>query len=398
MINYAAAYFNQTVTVTDLNYFTLGARPLTAGSAGLDSSDQNVLVFDTVSGITAYRSGLVLTNAANEITHQAIDDINLAVSLPTVQGEAGLRLKLAPEQLYRLRTGYRPYFATLHKPAALITPRLAAAIAREVSDYRLTQVFLNSVYNRPGLIFMRDGRLNAHKFPGPPAYDRLYRLAAARGVRVVGLAKTAHLLEILRPYARAVRRQVGDRPFAIPIVREQLALAHPGSDSAFLKTLRHGASNQAYGGAGAVRFALSISGDELGLVEFNLYDLNRFRPLVHSGQSLAAWAEQSFGRSKRTVFSWDILRFVTARDWTELFIPTLESLVYTAYAGDELGLYPRALGEAHNRVKLRWRDLEEIRRFLIAEFSRQGLTPEQIPIQPDDPHKTDPEIVNYHFD
>ncbi|RMH00025.1 MAG: hypothetical protein D6706_04590 [Chloroflexi bacterium] len=314
--------------------------------------------------------------------------------MPALPGEAGLRLKLASEHLRRFRTGYRPVYAPLHKPPSFMSPRLVAAGEREVTDYRHATAYLNSLHHWPGQIFLRDGRLNAHKFPGPVAYDRLYRLMSARGIRAVGLAKTARLLVLLQRDARAIRQHVGDRPLVIPILRSHLSQAHPGHSSAFLKTLRHGDSAQAYGGAGAVRFALSITGDTLYLVEFNLYDLNCFRPLVFSGMTLTEWVRQTFGHNKRTVYSWDILQFVTVEDWEQLLIPVLEAIVYSAFANDEHGIYPRVLAEVHNRVKLRSSEIEELRRQILAELSRYNLAPEQVPAHYPDPHQFDPDVVN----
>ncbi len=393
-IHYIAQYFNQPVDLSRIRYFTLGARPTPAGAIGLDSSDQALLSFDTVSGLTVYRSALVWTDAENRVSQVAVDELRLAVSLPALAGEAGLRLKLSQEQLRRFRTGIRVHFSSLQKPASLMQPRLTAAVEREVTDYQFTLDTLNSLHNPPGLLFMRDGRLNAQKYPGPAAYDRLYRLMTARRVRAVGLAKTARLLEVIRPYARAIRGQVGDQPFAIPLGRAHLQQAHGDRASAFMKTLRHGASRQAYGGVGAVRFALSLAADRLHLVEFNLYDLAAFRPLVNSGQSLVDWARQTFGSRKAAVYSWDILPFVTDEDWQQLFIPTLEQLVFCASADNQPGHYPRALAEAHNRVKIKQAEVEPLRREILAALSRYQQVPETIPVQPEDPHQFDAEVVN----
>ena len=76
---------------------------------------------------------------------------------------------------------------------------------------------------------------------------------------------------------------------------------------------------------------------------------------------------------------------MTDRDWEELFLPTLEELVYCSYTDTEIGLCPRALADVHNRVKLRFKDLEMERRRWIVELARQGIPPEMIPIEPEDP-------------
>ena len=389
-----ANYFNSEPDLSKIRYFTLGAKPLEIGAVGLDSSDQDVLCFDSVSGIVAYRNGIVMVDDQNEVTHHSISEIQVVSVLPTLPIEPGLRLNLAIEQLRRLRTGYRPSYSPLEKPWPLMRPRLVGAVEREIGDYGNTRLFLDSVYARPGLVFMKDGRLNSQHFPGPRAYDLLYRRMAARLIRGIGIAKSGKVLEVVRPYARAIRKQVGYSPFAILISKEHLEAAHPGprSKPGLRKTLRHGSSGQALGGVGAVRFALSISGEELCLVEFNLYDLENFRPLIALGHTLEQWAQGIFGQEKRTIHSWDIFDFVTDRDWEQLLMPILEEIVYTAYTETEIGLYPRALANVHNRVKLRYADLEAIRRSLIVELGRERITPEMVPVTLENDHKTDLEL------
>lgn len=395
-----ADYFNNESDPPKIQHLILGAKPLEIGAVGLDSSDQDVLCFDSVSGVVAYRNGLVLVDNHNEVTHYSISEIHVISVLPTLPIESGLRLKLAIDQVRRLKTGYRPSYSSLEKPWPLMRPRLVGAAEREIEDYGNTRLFLNSVYARPGLLFMKDGRLNAQSFPGPRAYDLLYRCMAARFVRGVGIAKSGKVLEVVRPYARAIRKEVGDQPFAFPILEEHLETAYTGPRSrpGLRKTLRHGSSSQAVGGVGAVRFALSILGNELCLVEFNLYDLEHFRPLVISGRSLEQWAHETFEPEKKAIYSWDVLRFVTERDWEQLFVPTLEEIVYAAYTDTEIGLYPRALANVHNRVKLRQADVESTRRQLIVELGWQGVSPDMIPVTVEDPHKTDPEIVNLEWE
>jgi hypothetical protein len=204
-----AEYFNNEPNLSKIQYFTLGAKSLEAGTVGLDSSDQDVLCFDSVSGVVAYRNGLVLVDDHNEVTHCSISEIHVISVLPTLPIDSGLRLKLAIDQMRRLRTGYRPIYSPLEKTWPLMRPRLVGAAEREIEDYGNTRLFLNSVYARPGLLFMKDGRLDAQSFPGARAYDQLYRLIAARLVRGIGIAKSAKVLDVVRPYVRAIRKQVG---------------------------------------------------------------------------------------------------------------------------------------------------------------------------------------------
>lgn len=113
-----------------------------------------------------------------------------------------------------------------------------------------------------------------------------------------------------------------------------------------------------------------------------------------TGTRLEEWAQGTLGSQRRAIYSWDLLPFVTDREWENLFIPTLEELVYCAYTDTEIGLCPRALADVHNHVKLRFKDLEMERRQWIVELGRHGIPPEWIPTEPEDPHKTDPDVVN----
>lgn len=105
-----AGYFDPDVEPARLpSYLTLGAKPLESAAAALDSSDQSILAFDSVTGIAAYRSGLVQVGADNTVLRRAIGEVRSVISYPGAPPEKGLRLKLAREQAQRLRTGYRPY-------------------------------------------------------------------------------------------------------------------------------------------------------------------------------------------------------------------------------------------------------------------------------------------------
>jgi hypothetical protein len=250
-----ATYFTDDADSNSLPpYISLGAKPLERSAVALDSSDQSVLTFDSITGVAAYRSGLVQVSPDNVVVRRAIGEVRTVVVHPTAPDEPRLRLKLAREQLQRLRTGYRPYYSSLKNPPALISPRLVAAGEQVIEDYRTVHLFLNSVYTPETGLFMLDGRLNAQTFPGPQATDQLFRLMTMRGVRGVGMAKSGLLLDVVRPFVKAIRRQVEWRPFCFPILKEHLLEAYRGQQvTSSPKTLRHGSSSQALGGVGGVR-------------------------------------------------------------------------------------------------------------------------------------------------
>ena len=390
-VRYASEYFTQKNVTADMPYFVLGARPCNAGSAGLDSSDQLVLSFDEVSGIGAYRSAIMLADANNNLTHTAVQPTRLVFSFPSLDSDGGQRLASTLAQIQYLDSDC---INPLPAQYAYVPPRLTTSIMRELADYQLTRSFLNSIYCRPGLIFLRDGRLNAQRLPGAAAYDSIYRLAVTRGVHTVGIAKTSRLLSEIRPLVRQIRAEVGTHPFAIPISGAYLRRQVQRSGKGFLSSLTHGKGANALGGAGGIRFVLSLSSNNVLLVEFNLYELAAFRDLVLSGKTLEEWGRQWTKNRRGQIYSWDILPFVQYQDFDELFLPVLEMLVFSSYANDNIGIYPFVLSEAHNRVKLRWAELEPLRNNLLSEFRRHTDIPVDFTGIPEDPHKFDPEIVN----
>jgi len=386
-------------------YFTLGARRPKVGTAAMDSSDQSVVLFDQVTGVAACRSGINLVGPDLEVSRRSVGNIVYVVCNPTAPADAQLRSKLAIEQSMRLATGRRPIYSSLRSALPMLPPRLVSAKVRVVEDHHRLQLFGNSVYAQPGLLLMADGRLNAQNFPGAAAVDALARLLRARGVRYISLAKDGLLVSAVRREARAIRCRVGNAPFAFPILKRHLLLAYRGPGQAG-KTLRHGSSSAAFGGVGAFRFALSISGDHLCIVEMSLYNFRVFASIIPTGERLEGFVCRLRGVQPNArnqypaVFSWHLLEFVTATDFERHVVPTLEEVVYTAYSDTELGIYPRALADIHNHIKLRHDDpeLEQQRRRIVTDLARMGIPPELVPITPEGPHKTDPEEFDFETD
>jgi hypothetical protein len=320
---------------------------------------------------------------------------------PTAPTEAQLRAKLTQEQAMRLTTGRRVFYSSLRSGPPMIAPRLVAAGVRIVEDYRRLQLFANSHYAVPGLLFMADGRLNAQNYPGAAAVDLQARLLRARGVRYVGLAKDGLLVSVVRRHARAIRKRAGTRPFAFPVLQDHLLIAYraSGQTSAAPKTLRHGSSSSALGGVGAIRFALSLAGEHVCIVEISLYDFEAFAGLVRTGERLESYVARRLGLDTKhatrlpAVYSWHVLSLVEPSDWERHIVPTLEELVFSAYTDTELGIYPRALADIHNHIKLRFDEpeLELQRRQIIFELAAAGIPVETIPIVAEGPHKMDPD-------
>jgi hypothetical protein len=400
------SYFDDEVASSELPpYFTLGALPPKVGTAAMDSSDQAVVTFDEVTGVGACRSGINVAGPDQRIVRREVGEIIYVPAHPTAAPDIQLRSRLALEQSIRLITGRRRFYTSLRSGPAMIPPRLVASGVRVVEDYRRLQTFANSVYAVPGMLFMADGRLSAQNFPGPQAIDLQARLLRARGVRLIALTKEGLLISVVRRLARSIRKRVGDRPFAFAITNEHLdqAYRNSGQSSAKAKTIIHGSSSSALGGVGAVRFGLSLIGDHLNIVEMSLYDFEAFGGLVRTGEALESYMARRLGietgrrRSYMDVYSRHVLSLVQYADWERHIVPTLEEIVHSAYTDTEIGVYPRALADIHNHIKLRSDEpeLESQRRRIINELARLGVPVEMIPIVPDGPHKTDPEEFDW---
>ncbi len=405
------SYFDQDdLSPSDLPpYFTLGARRPRVGTVAMDSSDQAVVLFDQVTGVAACRSGMNVVGPDLEVSRRSIGNILYVACNPTAPADAQLRAKLAIEQSMRLATGRRRFYSSLRSALPMLPPRLVAAGVRVVEDHRRLQVFANSIYAQPGLLLMADGRLNAQNFPGAGAVDALARLLRARGVRYISLAKDGLLVSAVRREARAIRCRVGSAPFAFPILKRHLVLAYRGPEQSSTtagKTLRHGSSSSAFGGVGAFRFGLSISSDHLCIVEMSLYNFRAFASLIPTGERLESFVCRARGVGPNAhnhypaVYSWQLLEFAKDADFERHVVPTLEEVVYTAYSDTEIGIYPRALADIHNHIKLRHNDpeLEQQRRRIVTDLARRGVPPELVPITPEGPHKTDPEEYDIETD
>ncbi len=393
---FLASYFTGEIDAAQLPpYLTLGARRPPVGAVSMDSSDQSVINLDDVTGVAACRSGINLVGPNREVSRRFIGEILFVLAHPTAPVANQLRSKLTLEQSIRFATGRRPFYSSLRQPPPMISPRLVAAGVRNVEDHRTLKSFANSIYAVPGMLFMADGRLDAQNFPGAAAVDLVARLLRARGVRYVALTKSGLLLTAVSAEAKAIRKRVGSASFAFPVLPRHLDLAyrHSGQTTSSPKTIRHGSSSAALGGVGAVRFALSLSGNHLCIVEMSLYDFSAFAGLVRTGVALEAHVWRLNGSYRSAIYSPDILPFVKAIDWERHIVPTLEEIVYYANTDTELGIYPRGLSDIHSHVKLRFSDpqLESYRKQIIVDLARAGIPVESIHINAEGPHKTDPD-------
>jgi hypothetical protein len=361
----------------------------------MDSSDQSVINLDDVTGVAACRSGINLVGANQEVVRRSIGEILYVLAHPTAPVGDQLRSKLTLEQSIRLATGRRPFYSNLRLPPPMISPRLVAAGVRTVEDHRSLKSFANSIYALPGMLFMIDGRLDAQNFPGAAAVDLTARLLRARGVRYVAVAKSGLLMAVVSREARTIRRLIGSSAFAFAILPRHLDIAYrrSGQTTATPKTIRHGSSSSALGGVGAIRFALSFSGNHLCIIEMSLYDFAAFGGLVRTGERLESYFWKLTGSYKKAVYSTDVLPFVRDVDWEDLILPTLEEIVYYANTDTELGIYPRGLADIHNRVKLRFNDpeLESSRKQIVVDLARAGIPVEDIHVFAEGSHKTDPD-------
>ncbi len=269
--------------------------------------------------------------------------------------------------------------------------RLVAARHRETTERRAvrTSLFQSELEYK---LLLKDGRHSSQNV-SPRFTDDVGRRAVERGVRYVGVIKQGTLLwSTLFPYHRAIYARRGGAYWAI--IPPGLILEAYGSSQADSKTLRLGAKeNQSLGGIGGAWIIYGNSPRNFYVLEFNVYDLARFRHLVYSGipldhyvQSQLQWprayvAEQIDGHFIGTQL------LVNTRDIEELIAPTISEIHHLTQATYLSPGYPIVLADAHNRCKITGDRKDRLNAELIAQLQRQGYHPVDFETWTEDPHK-----------
>lgn len=197
--------------------------------AGIDSSDNLLLSIpgQPGAGVAGYSFGLSICGpdgkerawqdrSVERESERAPENLEIALvyNIPTRQ-ERRL-LSMADYQFRSLTTvagGKSPYEDTENPPEFKL--RLAAARSREITERRAVRTFLNQQGVQAPL-FLKDGRLSSQSC-STRYMDDLGRLAARRGVRLVGVVKQGtRLWDELYPYHLEISRHHGGEAGAGP--------------------------------------------------------------------------------------------------------------------------------------------------------------------------------------
>lgn len=270
--------------------------------------------------------------------------------------------------------------------------RLVAARHRETTERRAVR----TSFFQPDLPFqllLKDGRHSSQNV-STRYTDDVGRRAVERGVRYVGVVKQGTLLwSVLYPY-HGVVFQALDRPYWA-LVPSALILQAYSSNQVEPKTIQLGArENQSLGGIGGAWILYGNGPRTFYILEFNVYDLAEYRPLVESGMPLEFYNQQVHGWNKTFVvheINGQIIGTqtrVTEQDVAHLIAPTVNEIHYLTQASFISPGYPITLADAHNRCKITGDRKDRLNALLISGLQQQGFHPVDFETWSEDPHKT----------
>ena len=270
--------------------------------------------------------------------------------------------------------------------------RLVAARHRETTERRAVR----TSFFQPDLPFqllLKDGRHSSQNVSARYT-DDVGRRAVERGVRYVGVVKQGTLLwSVLYPYHRAAFRAL--RYPYWTLIPPSLILQAYSSNQAEPKTIQLGArENQSLGGIGGAWILYGNGPRSFYVLEFNVYDLAEYRPLVESGMPLEHYNQQVHQWNKTFVVqetngrSVGTQTRVTEQDVENLIAPTVSEIHYLAQVSFISPGYPIMLADAHNRCKITSDRKDRLNSLLISDLQRRGFHPVDFETWSEDPHKT----------
>ena len=241
-------------------------------------------------------------------------------------------------------------------------------------------------------LLLKDGRHSSQNVSTRYS-DDIGRRAVEQNVRYVGVVKQGTLLwSILYPYHKAL---FGVRKSAYwTLISPSIILQAYSSNQADSKTIRLGAQeNQSLGGIGGAWVLYGNSPRNFYVLEFNVYDLAEFHPLVESGEPLEHYNRRIRGWQKTYVANMEDDGFIgtqtliTDEDIGNLINPTVGEIHHLANASFISSGYPIVLADAHNRCKITGDRKDRLNAELITELQRQGYHPVDFETWREDPHK-----------
>jgi hypothetical protein len=373
--------------------------------AGIDSSDNILLQIPDLpgAGVAGYSFSLVISDPSGQLRQvreravELSDDplhyeellIEILYELPSTREQ--YLLSIADYQwrtLISAPTGQIPY---LENPP-LFKLRLAAARARDYTEKRATRIFLNQDTGQVKIL-LRDGRLGSQNC-STRYTDDLARLFVRRGIRWVGVVKQGSLLwNKLVPYHKELSSLREGKAYWAQIAPQLIWETYAFNGQWEPKTIMLGArENKSLGGVGGLWVLYSPGPTTHYVLEFNVYDMEAFRPLVETGAPLVdshATSERILYvvRPNRNGTYEGTLGSATAQDFEQLVAPVVAELHYFATLSRISLNYPIPLADAHNRCKITADRKERKNAELIQEFVRRGFHPVSFAEFNEDPHK-----------
>lgn len=375
-------------------------------TGGIDSSDNLLLNIPDHPGaaIAGYSFSLVISDAEGRLhfvqermaekgSQEYSEPLEIALVYSSPLPEEQRKLHIADYQLRNLintPSVRSPYdFGPSTPPEFKV--RFVAARHRETIERRAvrTSLFHSELEFR---LLLKDGRHSSQNVSTRYS-DDIGRRAIEQNVRYVGVVKQGTLLwSILYPYHKAL---FGVRKSAYwTLISPSIILQAYTSNQADSKTIRLGAQeNQSLGGIGGAWVLYGNSPRNFYVLEFNVYDLAEFRPLVESGEPLEHYNRRIRGWQKTYVANIENDGFIgtqtliSDKDIESLINPTVGEIHHLANASFISPGYPIVLADAHNRCKITGDRKDRLNAELITELQKQGYHPVDFETWSEDPHK-----------
>jgi hypothetical protein len=374
-------------------------------AGGIDSSDNLLLNIPDHPGaaVAGYSFSLVISESDGQVRYvqermaeredvEYIEPLEIALVYSSPLPSEKRVLHIADYQLRVLintPSSRSPYDFEETLPEFKI--RLVAARYRETIERRAVR----TSFFQPELPFqllLKDGRHSSQNV-STRYTDDVGRRAVERGVRYVGVVKQGTLLwSLLYPYHRAIVK-ARNTPYWT-LIPPALILRAYSTNQVEPKTIRLGAQeNQSLGGIGGAWVLYGNGPRCFYILEFNVYDLAEYRPLVEKGMPLEIYNHQVHGWGKTFVVKEQNDNYigtqtcVTEEDIEKLIAPTVGEIDYLAQACFISPGYPIVLADAHNRCKITRDRKDQINAQLINELQRQGYHPVDFETWSEDPHK-----------
>lgn len=382
------------------------ARPATKLVAGIDSSDNLLLNIPDHPGaaVAGYSFALVVSDTdgnakfvqerlAEKDNDEQLEQLEIALVYSVPLPETQRLLHFSDYQLrvfINTPVSVSPYEFDDLIPEFKI--RLVAARHRETTERHAirTSFFQSEI---PFQLFLKDGRHSSQNVSARFT-DEIGRRAVERGVRYVGVVKQGtRLWSLLYPYHQAMYAWSGCKAYWAVIPSELILQAY-ATTQIEPKTLRLGAQeNQSLGGIGGAWILYGNGARSFYVLEFNVYDLAEFKPLVQSGFPLERYVKQAHSWEKTFVASLEENHYIGTQtlirdeDIEQLIIPTVSEIHHLAEASLTSYRYPIVLADAHRRCKITRERKNRINSELIAALQKMGFHPVDFETWSEDPHK-----------